>query len=154
MSEFSLMYPMFAMVSLTFGVLLTMLRTRLRLVAEQRLKTSHFEVYQGDEPEPSLRLSRHFTNLLESPTLFYAACLAAMVTQQATLVVQSLAWVYVRSYLHPPRAQLRSKTGPLRTSWVGSYWLGCGGIWLWGLLRAKASVRIGCLASSRLHRVA
>ena len=92
MSEFSLIYPMVAMVSLTFGVLLTMLRTRLGLVAEQQLEVSHFEIYQGDEPEPSLRLSRHFSNLLESPTLFYAACLAGMVTHQSTAMLQTLAW--------------------------------------------------------------
>lgn len=55
MNDFSLIYPMFAMVLPTFGVLLTMLRTRLKLVAEEKLEIGYFRTYQGDEPDTSLR---------------------------------------------------------------------------------------------------
>ena len=105
MDEFRLIYPMFALVLLTFGVLLTLLRTRLGLVAEQQLEIDYFQIYRGDEPEASLRLSRHFSNLLESPTLFYLACIAGMVSHQATGALEGLAWAYVlarcvHTYIH------------------------------------------------------
>ena len=40
-----------------------------------------------------------FVNLFEVPTLFYAACLTAMVTHQSTLLIQVLAWLYVAARL-------------------------------------------------------
>lgn len=105
MSEFVLIYPMLAMVLLTFGVLLTLLRTRLKLIRQNQVEARYFQIYRGDEPDASLRLSRHFTNLLESPTLFYAACLTGMVSDQSTPLFQSLAWIFVfarcvHSYIH------------------------------------------------------
>ncbi len=122
MNEFGLIYPMAAMVLLTLGVLLTMLRTRLKLLAKGQLEIAYFQVYQGDEPEASLRLSRHFSNLLESPTLFYAACLAGMVTHQSSVVLQSLAWAYVltrcvHSYIHLGKNKLQNRVAAYFLSW-------------------------------------
>ena len=123
MNEFGLIYPMFAMVLLTFGVLLTMLRTRLKLMAADRLEIGYFQVYRGDEPEASLRLSRHFTNLLESPTLFYAACLAGMVSHQSTATLQALAWAYVlarcvHSYIHLGKNEVQNRVTAYFLSWA------------------------------------
>lgn len=96
MNQYSLVYPMFAMVALTFGVLVTLFRTRAGFVRQGKVSAAYFKTYQeGAEPESSAKLARHFANLFEAPVLFYAACLAAMVSGQSSLLLHALAWLYV-----------------------------------------------------------
>ena len=81
MSELSLVYPMLALVLLTCGVLIVLFRSRVRMVREGLAPVSYFRVFQGSpEPEFAAKPARHFTNLFEAPTIFYAGCLTAMVT--------------------------------------------------------------------------
>jgi hypothetical protein len=103
MSELSLVYPMLAMVLLTAVVLVTLFRSRVRMVREGLAPVSYFRTFQGSvaEPEYTIKPARHFANLFEAPTLFYAGCLAAMVTGVTGTVVVVLAWGYVAMrYLH------------------------------------------------------
>jgi hypothetical protein len=102
MSELSLVYPMLALVLLTCGVLIALFRSRVRMVREGLAPVSYFRVFQGSpEPEFAAKPARHFTNLFEAPTLFYAACLTAMVAGVSGVVVVALAWGYVAMrYLH------------------------------------------------------
>ena len=80
MSNLSLIYPMLALVLLTFGVGVVLFRARVRAVREGHTPVSYFRVFQGSpEPEFVAKPTRHFSNLFETPTLFYAGCLAAMV---------------------------------------------------------------------------
>jgi len=96
MRDYQLIYPMFALVLLTMVVLVTLFRRRMRAVHEGKVSMGYFGIYQGGgEPEESAKAARHFSNLFEAPTLFYAGCLAAMVTQDAGIAVQVLAWIYV-----------------------------------------------------------
>ena len=59
-------------------------------------------MFQGSaEPEFAAKPARHFTNLFEAPTLFYAGCLAAMVAGVTGTRRGALAWGYVAMrYLH------------------------------------------------------
>lgn len=83
----TLIYPMFAMVLLTFGVLVSLFRTRVRFVREGKVDPSYFKIYQdGTEPDASAKLARHFANLFESPVLFYAACISANFSSWAVLL--------------------------------------------------------------------
>lgn len=103
MSVLSLVYPMLALVLLTFGVLIALFRSRVRMVREGLAPVSYFRTFQGsvDVPEYSAKPTRHFANLFEAPTLFYAGCLAAMVTGVTGTLVVALAWGYVAMrYLH------------------------------------------------------
>jgi len=103
MSVFSLVYPMLALVLLTFGVLVALFRSRVRMVREGLAPVSYFRTFQGsvDVPEYSAKPARHFANLFEAPTLFYAGCLAAMVTGVTGNWVVALAWAYVAMrYVH------------------------------------------------------
>jgi hypothetical protein len=102
MSELSLVYPMLALVLLTCGVLIALFRSRVRMVREGLAPVSYFRVFQGSpEPEFAAKPARHFTNLFEAPTLFYAACLTAMVAGVSGVAVVALAWGYVAMrYLH------------------------------------------------------
>ena len=102
MSELSLVYPMLALVLLTGGVLIVLFRSRVRMVREGLAPVSYFRVFQGSpEPEFAAKPARHFTNLFEAPTLFYAGCLTAMVAGVTDTAVVALAWGYVATrYLH------------------------------------------------------
>jgi hypothetical protein len=113
--NFELVYPMAAMVLLTFVVLVTMFRSRVRAVKAGEANAGFYKTYQeGHEPRALAALSRQVVNLFETPTLFYAACVAAMVTGHNSTVILVLAWTYValrvlHAYIHtgsnklPPR---------------------------------------------------
>ncbi len=62
------------------------------------------------------------SNLLESPTLVYAACLAEMVSDQSTLLLQSLAWIFVfarcvHSYIHLGHNKVQYRVTAYFVSW-------------------------------------
>jgi len=120
----ALLYPMFAMVILTFTVLVTLFRTRVRFVREGQIDAGYFKTYQGgSEPAASAQLSRHFSNLFEAPVLFYAACLAALVTHQSGPALTGLAWLYValrvaHAYVHTGRNTLNHRIAAYLSSWL------------------------------------
>jgi hypothetical protein len=96
MREAILVYPMLTMVILTAAVLVILFRSRVRAVREGKVNVRYYRLYQNElEPEYAVKPARHFVNLFEAPTLFYAACLAAMVTHQITVLIVVLAWLYV-----------------------------------------------------------
>lgn len=96
MTELRLVYPMFALVLLTGTVLVMLFRARVRAVQQGSVSSKYFRIYQGEvEPEQSAKASRHFTNLFEAPTLFYAACLAGLGTHDGSGLLLILAWLYV-----------------------------------------------------------
>ena len=96
MNPYALVYPMFAMVVLSATVLVILFRSRVQAVKEGKVSAKYFRIYQGEtEPERTAKASRHFSNLFEAPVLFYAACLAAMITHDTGVVVFCAAWLYV-----------------------------------------------------------
>lgn len=108
MSNLSLIYPMLALVLLTFGVGVVLFRARVRAVREGHTPVSYFRVFQGSpEPEFVAKPTRHFSNLFETPTLFYAGCLAAMVAGVTGPIVVALAWGYVAARLAHAGVHLR-----------------------------------------------
>jgi hypothetical protein len=72
------------------------------MIREGLAPVSYFRVFQGSpEPEFAAKPARHFINLFEAPTLFYVACLTAMVAGVTGGVALGLAWGYVAMrYLH------------------------------------------------------
>ena len=120
----SLIYPMFAMVFLTFVILISLFITRVRAVKTGKIKASYFKTYQGQqEPDLSLKLSRHFTNIFEAPTLFYIACLAGMITQVTALAFLLLAWLYVvlrvlHAYIHTGKNNIQRRINIYMSSWA------------------------------------
>jgi hypothetical protein len=106
MKEAALVYPMFAMVLLTATVVTILFRSRVRAVREGKVTARYYKIFQGEsEPDYAAKAGRHYSNLFEAPVLFYAACLSALATHQATLLLQILAWAYVlvrviHAYIH------------------------------------------------------
>ena len=101
----AILYPIFALLTLTLAVMVRMGIARYSAVIRREVDHHYYEVYHGEEP-PHLRvLSRHFSNLVEIPPLFYIACIIAFVTEQQSGLVIGLAWAYValrflHSYIH------------------------------------------------------
>jgi hypothetical protein len=135
-----LIYPMAAVVLLTFIVLIKMFRSRVRAVRAGEVDAGYFKTYQeGKEPRESAQLSRQLTNLFEAPTLFYAACIAGMVTGQNGTVLLVLAWAYVglrvlHAYIHIGSNKLRPRYRIYFVSWL--VLLG-----MWGTLAVGVATR-------------
>ena len=124
MTRLQLLFPMLAMVLLTFGVAVVLFRARKRSVREGHTPVSYFRVLAGSqEPEFLAKPTRHFINLFEVPTLFYAACLAAMVVGATGTPALVLAWGYVaarlaHAWVHLGANRVRHRFRIYFISWV------------------------------------
>jgi hypothetical protein len=131
MGAAALIYPMFAMVVLTAVVLVLLFRRRVGAVKSGRVSAQYFRLYQGEvEPETSAKASRHFSNLFEAPTLFYAGCLAAILTGDTGPSIVVIAWLYVvarvaHAYVHLGGNRLRKRMRVYFASWFAllALWL-------------------------------
>lgn len=105
-------YPMFAMVILSIGVALYLFSLRVRMSKAGAVDPRVFKLNKSkDIPDVLVQTSNNFSNLFEIPVLFYAACLAAIVTSQQTITLQILAWLFVLSriihtYIHLTRNKI------------------------------------------------
>ena len=124
MHDYRLIYPMFAMVVMTFIVLIQLFRTRTRSVAGGAVKASFYKTFQGDaEPEAAQKLTRHFANLFEAPTLYYAACLAGLTMHVTDLAFLIMAWAYVlarliHAYIHIGKNKIYPRIYEYFSSWI------------------------------------
>ena len=124
MSEYALVYPMAAMVLLTFIVLIRMVRGRFAAVDRGEVDARYYKTYQGGgEPRAAAQNTRHFINLFENPVLFYAACIVAMVTGQGTGLIFWLAWAYVVTRIVHSFVHLGANKIPPRMAVYGASWL-------------------------------
>ena len=107
MAYLPLILPVFAMVALTFVVMLRMYTQR---VAEFRAKGIHPDEVKTrqrfrERLTDSANSADNYSNLLELPVLFYAAMLIALALLVTDPVLVALAWLYVasravHSYIH------------------------------------------------------
>jgi len=123
--EFPLVYPMATMVLLTALVLLRMVLGRFAAVKRGDVDARFYKTHQGAEGEPRVAAqhSRHFVNLFESPVLFYAGCLTAIVTEQGTGVIVWLAWAYVvcrmlHAFVHLGSNKISPRMAIYGVSWI------------------------------------
>lgn len=124
MHDYRLIYPMFAMVVLTFIVLIQLFRTRTRAVTSGAVKASFYKTFQGDaEPEAAQKLTRHFSNLFEAPTLYYVACVTGLAMHLTDLAFLIMAWVYVlarliHAYIHIGKNKIYPRIYAYFSSWI------------------------------------
>jgi hypothetical protein len=122
--NYELIYPMAAMVILTFTVLIKMFRGRVAAVKAGEANAGYYKTYQeGGESREAAQITRHFANMFEAPTLFYAACIAGMVVGENGSVLVVLAWVYVvlrmaHAYIHIGRNKLQPRIRAYFSSWL------------------------------------
>src|SRR5215471_605979 len=124
MTDYRLVYPMMALVLLTFGVAVVLFRARVRSVREGHTPVSYFRTFHGSqEPDFLAKPTRQFANLFELPSLFYAGCLAAMVIQATGAVPLALAWGFVlarlaHAWVHLGRNRIRHRLPIYLTGWI------------------------------------
>jgi hypothetical protein len=132
MVETRLVYPMLAMVLLTAVVLVLLFRSRVRMVREGHAPVSYFGVFRGSlEPDYVIKPTRHFANLFEAPTLFYAGCLAAMVVGVTGTAILALAWGYVAARVVHAVVHLGGNRIRHRVRVYGVGWLILLSIWIY-----------------------
>ena len=102
----SILFPVFAMVLLTFLISPLLVTARVDSVKTGVVRLQYYEIFRGGEPtDRVLQTTRHWSNLYEAPVLFYIACLMAYVVNMESALLVGLAWSYValrvvHSFIH------------------------------------------------------
>ncbi len=98
-----LLIPLLAQVALTFIVMITMYRKR---IAEMNLKRIHPQRAKTRSKAQGVltdseSTADNYSNLFESPVLFYTAILLTLILMVQDTILVMLAWTYVTSrYVH------------------------------------------------------
>ena len=106
MQILSLVYPMVALVLLTFFIMYLMLFVRVKAVRLRKISPRYFKLNRGGElPDNVTAISQNYGNLLELPVLFYVVCIIAIILNQSAEYFIYHAWVfvalrYLHSYIH------------------------------------------------------
>ncbi len=113
MSPELIIWPMIAVALATVAIYFPMIKARKAVVANKSVKASVYRHNIG-EPEESLRFSNPIRNQYETPVLFYAVCLAAFVTDNASPVMIVLAFAFAIAkishlYIHVTTNRLRHR---------------------------------------------
>ena len=92
----NILYPLFGMVILTICIAPLVLYARVKQVNAGTLKIEFFELYSGTGAPPDVtKTTRCLANLFEMPTLFYVACLTALLLEHNSVWLIYLAWGFV-----------------------------------------------------------
>ena len=92
----SILFPVVALATLTFAVLLLIPVRRFRAGAAGQVSYDDFRYGESARVPPEVALpNRNMMNLLELPVLFYVACLTCYVTNRVNATALALAWTYV-----------------------------------------------------------
>lgn len=90
-----MIYPMFAMVLLTFSIMTLMSVARVNSVRTGIVRVGYYKTMSGEAPEYLLKLSRHYSNLFEMPVLFYAAGALSVALNIEHALLPVFAWLFV-----------------------------------------------------------
>lgn len=96
MQQTAIIYPIFALFTLTGLVWLWMYRQRIGAHAKGELSQSYMRTAEGPAPpERVIATGRHFANLFEVPVIFYVTCLLLLVTGTVDPGQLVAAWLFV-----------------------------------------------------------
>lgn len=92
----NIIYPMFALIVLTFVVGFSMGASRLISVKRGQVDPRYYKLLSGyTPPEYVVKLSRNFSNLLEVPILFYTLGVLLVALNLSSPAILALAWCFV-----------------------------------------------------------
>lgn len=118
-------FPCFAMLVLTFVVLIRMFLLRVSAVKGGHIEMKHFKTYDygPNPPNEMTQAGRNFSNLFEVPTLFYMVCGFALMTNHVDISMIILAWIYVllrciHSFIHMTSNRISQRMMSYTFSWV------------------------------------
>lgn len=115
MQQTSILYPLFALVLLSVVVGLRMLQLRFRAVSRDSLPAAYFQLNQGGKlPRYLIQAEQHYTNLYETPMLFYVIVILIYVLKMTTPLSLLLAWAYIavrlgHAYVHMGQNRLATR---------------------------------------------
>ena len=115
MNQNLILFPVFALAALTFGIGIRLARLRFAAVKRGDLSPRYFAINRGGEiPEYLAKVSNNYNNLLELPVLFYVVAVLLYVTNRIELTQIILAWVfvcsrYMHSYIHTTYNNVRHR---------------------------------------------
>ena len=101
-----MIYPMFAMVLLTFIIGCITVTTRFASVKNGTVNAKYFKLMDDREiPEFVQQTTRNFNNQFETPVLFYVVCTLYVCLNIDSALATALAWGFVlfrciHSYIH------------------------------------------------------
>lgn len=92
-----LLFPLLAMVALTFIVMLRMYLARVAEFKAKQIDPDSVKTRRAfrEKLTDSAHIADNFSNLFEMPVLFYAALLLAMILLVSDYLLVALAWTYV-----------------------------------------------------------
>ena len=96
MDKTSILFPVVALATLTFAVLLLIPVRRFRAGMAGQVVFDDFRYGESARVPPEVSIpNRNMMNLLELPLLFYVVCLLFYVTDRVNSTALALAWTYV-----------------------------------------------------------
>lgn len=129
MSNYSILFPLFAQVALTAVVWVTMYVTRFREIARKKLPANAFVSRHETQQllTESAPASDHLQNLFETPLLFFAGILTVFVTGLADHTFLVMGYVYVAARAIQALAAIVLRQVPLRFAF---YVVSCLVLWI------------------------
>jgi len=133
--DLAVMWPMFIVVALTFASGIRLVTLRMRALRGKAVKLSFYKTYrEGTEPENIAAATRHYTNLFETPVLFYLGCLVAGLLGPVSSLTLFCLWAFAalrvtQSVVHLTSNNVRWRAYTFFTSvvfllalWVSNVW--------------------------------
>lgn len=99
MSVEAILAPVFVQVALTFFLLFWTGSARVAALRGGLVKMSDIALGERNWPSRVTRISNTYENQFETPVLFYALVILALVTRQADLLFVILSWIFVAARL-------------------------------------------------------
>lgn len=102
----TILWPVTVVVALTLVSATRLLALRIRAIRSKAISTAFYKTYRdGTEPEQVAAAARHYTNLFETPVLFYVGCLVASLLGPVSSLALLSAWAFtafrvVQSTIH------------------------------------------------------
>lgn len=90
-----MLYPLFAMVLVTFVVAIHLFRLRVKAVKAGEIRLSQFRLNNSEVPDSIAQAARNYTNLFEVPVLFYTAGAIAIALGIQVPAMIITAWIFV-----------------------------------------------------------
>lgn len=122
--------PVLLVLAVTFVGFVKMAIERAGAV-KQGQNPEYYKVYLGDpEPEKTRAAVRHWDNVFELPTVFYAGCLTAYVLGEVSITVLASAWIFalgraVQSFVHLTYNSPNHRGGAFTLSFLGLIVMWC-----------------------------
>ena len=115
MEQTAILWPVFALVFLTFGIGIWLGKLRFLAVKKGDLNPRYYELNRGGKvPAYLAKVSHNYDNLLALPILFYVITTLLLVTAKVEIAQLVLAWLfvvsrYVHSYIHTTYNNVRHR---------------------------------------------